>query len=68
MSGDKRNQEEFYQCQQCGTIYKAKAKHTEDGFVKLWCDYCRESTIQLNIGEQDEIYLYLNINLDNRYY
>ena len=57
------------QCQTCGMIYIVPRKiPVEEMFVKANCPNCGV-TIGLNLGEdQDDVYLYMNINLDSRMY
>ena len=59
----------WVQCQSCGTVYKIMEKlPTEALIVKAECPACNGTTA-LNCGEEyDDIYLYYNPNLDNRYY
>lgn len=56
------------QCQECGKIYVAKIKSTDDGFVHLWCSECQQVTTQLDLENEDDKYMYLNINVDPSYY
>lgn len=61
----------WVQCQHCGKLYKTKeVKISEDDlFVELHCPRCRDGTNHLLIGSyKDEVYIYGNANLDERFY
>jgi hypothetical protein len=60
--------ETLLQCQICGNIHIVKAIQTEDGFVKSWCGMCHEITTHLDIKNENDKYLYMNINIDPRCY
>lgn len=65
----KGKQSTFVQCQSCGNIYQIADKVSiEKSIIQSVCPRCGES-IGLNCGDKEEdIYLYMNINLDERYY
>ena len=61
----------YVQCQQCGKLHRVKeVKMSEDDlYTKLHCPRCRGDSNHLFIGTyQDDVYLYGNENLDDRYY
>lgn len=59
----------WIQCQSCGNIYQIANKISiEKSIVNSMCPRC-EGRVGLNCGDKEQdIYLYMNINLDNRYY
>lgn len=65
----KGKQSAWVQCQSCGNIYQIADKILiEKSIIQSMCPRCGED-IGLNCGDKEEdIYLYMNINLDERYY
>lgn len=65
----KWKQRTFVQCQSCGNIYQIADKiSVEKSIIKSTCPRCGEN-IGLNCGDKKEdIYIYMNTNLDERYY
>ena len=59
----------WVQCQHCGKIYKIQQRLPASALlVKAECPTCNGTTA-LNCGEdEDDVYLFYNANLDNRYY
>ena len=60
-----------YQCQECGSLQWSKVPFSieSDIFVKMKCGHCKNETNHLFVGENPEdVYLYGNVNLDERYY
>ena len=59
----------YVQCQHCGEVYKIPQKlSAETLIVKAECPTCN-GTLALNCGEEyDDIYLYYNNALDERFY
>ena len=59
----------WIQCQSCGNIYLINNKVSiERSIVKSECPECY-GHVGLNCGDKEEdIYVYMNVNLDNRYY
>ena len=62
----------YVQCTQCGHLHKVKKVSMSDDDLytePIWCGKCRDETKHLFIGEHPEdVYLYGDINLDERYY
>ena len=63
----------WVQCQECGKLYKVKTKDTsmsdDDLYIQLCCPKCRDGTRHLLIGEnREDVYIYGDITLDERYY
>lgn len=62
----------WLQCQHCGHLHKVKTKDVsdEDLYIEeIHCPRCRDETKHLLIGEyEDDVYIYGNVNLDNRYF
>lgn len=62
----------YVQCTQCGHLHKVKKVSMSDDDLytePIWCVKCRDGTKHLFIGEnQEDVYLYGDINLDERYY
>ena len=71
MCGDGKTKEAWVQCTNCGRVYKALVpdKTTiDDMYIIDDCPTCGVVTT-LNLGEdEDDKYLYYNVNLDDRYY
>lgn len=65
----KGKQSTFVQCQSCGNIYQIADKVSiEKSIIQSVCPRCGEN-IGLNCGDNEEdIYIYMNTNLDERYY
>lgn len=64
-------EENWMQCQVCGQLHKVKMKDTsdEDVFIELYCPRCRDETSHILIGKyREDVYLYGNMNLDERYF
>jgi len=59
----------WIQCQSCGHLYLINKKVSiEKSIVKSICPRCR-GHIGLNCGDkQEDIYVYINPNLDERYF
>ena len=59
----------WIQCQECGTVYIIPRKiPIEKIFVKTNCPHCGVTT-GLNLGDsEDDIYLYMNPNVDRFIY
>lgn len=59
----------WIQCQSCGNVYQINKKVSiEKSIVESVCPICR-GHVGLNCGDKEEdIYVYMNVNLDNRYY
>ena len=59
----------WIQCQSCGNIYLINKKVSiERSIVKSVCPRCN-GNVGLNCGEkQEDIYYFMNPNVDNRYY
>ena len=62
-------QSTWVQCQSCGNIYQIADKVSiEKSIIQSECPRCGEN-IGLNCGDKEEdIYIYMNPNLDERYY
>ena len=69
MSGTK-DRGTFIQCQQCGHIYHIKENVPVDKlYVACICPKCDEYGQGLNCGsDESDIYLYMNENVDPRFY
>ena len=65
----KEKQIAFVQCQSCGNIYQiADNVSIEKSIIQSVCPRCGEN-VGLNCGDKEEdIYIYMNPNLDERYY
>ena len=60
----------YLQCQKCGHVYLVKnlSISDDDSIVKHQCPMCENNTA-LNVGHnKEDIYMYYNVNLDNRYF
>lgn len=59
----------WIQCRECGTVYTIPRKvQIEEAFIKANCPRCGITT-GLNLGDnEDDIYLYMDINMDRRVY
>lgn len=68
MSRDK----EIFQCGCCGHIHKVDGRYKpeeEQIYVPLWCERCRDQTLQLYCGDNEsELYSLYDVNIDPRYY
>ena len=62
-------QSTWVQCQSCGKIYQIADKVSiEKSIIQSVCPRC-EDYVGLNCGDKEEdIYIYMNPNLDERYY
>ena len=61
----------WVQCQWCGKLHKTKATEPSENdlYIKLHCPRCRDEVNHLFIGtHKDEIHLYGNVNLDEKFY
>ena len=61
----------YVQCQVCGKLHKTKEVEIseDDLYIKLHCPRCRGDSNHLFIGTyKDEVYLYGNANLDERFF
>lgn len=69
MSTDWKRKRCHIQCQTCGIIYTVQHKiPIEEMYIKGNCPNCGVTT-GLNLGEnEDDIYVFMNENLDPRYY
>lgn len=56
------------QCQECGRIYEATIKKTDDGFVRVWCSHCQAIVTHIDLENEDDKYLFINVNVDPSYY
>jgi predicted RNA-binding Zn-ribbon protein involved in translation (DUF1610 family) len=65
----KEKQSTWVQCQSCGNIYQIADKVSiEKSIIQSVCPRCGEN-IGLNCGDKEEdIYVYMNPNVDERYY
>jgi predicted nucleic acid-binding Zn-ribbon protein len=65
----KGKQSTWVQCQSCGNIYQIADKVSiEKSIIQSVCPRCG-GNIGLNCGDKEEdIYIYMNPNLDERYY
>ena len=59
----------YVQCQYCGHIYRIASKVSiEDSIIESKCPRCGDM-VGLNLGDKEEdIYLYMNVNIDWRYF
>ena len=57
----------WIQCSECGRVYQIAGQTSEeDLYVVAYCTEC-ESRIGINLGcDKNDIYLYMNPNLDRR--
>lgn len=62
-------QSTWVQCQSCGKIYQIADKVSiEKSIIQSVCPRCDEC-VGLNCGDKEEdVYIYMNPNLDERYY
>ena len=69
MNTDGKKKGNWLQCQECGTVYLFPHKiQVEEIFIKANCPMCGMTT-GLNLGDKEEdVYLYMNENLDNRFF
>ena len=60
----------YVQCTQCGNVhYINDYIPFEKDYLKSFCPNCCEATTHLNLGQNEEDkYIYMDINLDSRYY
>lgn len=58
----------WVQCQMCGHIYQIQRKVSIESFIiESVCPECG-GDIGLNCGDKDDIYYFMNPNMDERYY
>lgn len=59
----------FVQCQCCGNIYLIPDEISiEKSLIKSDCPMC-SGHVGLNCGyKKEDVYIYMNLNLDDRYY
>lgn len=71
MKGEDYNNSNFVQCQCCGNTYMIKTEKeipVESLIIKSLCPKCGHIN-GLNCGKsKDDIYRFINLNIDNRYY
>lgn len=69
MSTGKKKKDTWLQCSECGKIFQIPySVSIEELYVTAECPRC-DSTKGLNLGDkQEDIYLYENPNVDERYY
>lgn len=60
--------ETLTQCQACGKVHTAKVIKNEEGIYKIWCSDCHDVVTHLDLENESDKYLYININLDAKYY
>lgn len=60
----------YYQCTKCGKIISLKKKlNLEDDMYANWiCDECGHSRLLYLCDNIDDIYIYADVILDERYY
>jgi DNA-directed RNA polymerase subunit RPC12/RpoP len=59
----------YVQCQHCGRIYRANGKFSfEDFVVRITCPICGHKYGLYCGDKQEDVYLYMNENLDWRLY
>jgi hypothetical protein len=61
---------QVFQCMQCGELHEVDMIYNseDDIYVKMKCKNCREDTLHLYCGNQDDKYIYYDLNMDYRYY
>lgn len=69
MNTEKQKNFTYIQCQTCGEIFRIPcAIPIDETFIAVICSECGVTT-GLNLGcEEDDIYLYMNPNVDSRYF
>lgn len=69
MNTERKKKTIWVQCQECGEIYQKEVMFpTNELYVKDKCPTCGYKTM-LNLGEnKEDIYLYMNPNVDYRYF
>ena len=69
MNADGKKKKTFVQCTNCGKIYQiSHSVDVEELYVTAYCKEC-ESRMAINLGDKEEdIYLYMNPNLDERFF
>lgn len=67
--GTREKESTWIQCQCCGKLYQVDRKiPISISIVRTECPRCEEYS-GLNVGyDQDEIYLYMNPNVDERFF
>ena len=63
----------FVQCQCCGKVHQVKSRDAsisdDDLYTEpLYCPRCRGETKHIVIGNEEDIYIYSNNNLDERFF
>ena len=66
---EERTEVALVQCMDCGHIYQIHKTLSSDAFIiESWCPGC-ECTKAINCGDNiNDIYLYMDINIDPRNY
>lgn len=62
---------EWLQCQSCGDLKQvdtSKYKIEDDIYIRMKCTKCNNKSAHLLLGSKDDVYLYINSNVDPRYY
>jgi hypothetical protein len=64
------NKKTYIQCTQCGCVhYVNKYIPFKVDYLKSFCRNCEKTTVCLNLGQDDDDkYIYMDINLDSRYF
>ena len=67
--GAREKESTWVQCQSCGHIYQIQRKISiEESMIESVCPKCR-GNVGLNCGDaQEDIYYFMNPNVDERYY
>jgi transcription elongation factor Elf1 len=61
--------EQLFQCQSCGSLQKEKIHlNIDDLYIKMKCKCCGDYTKHLWVGDEDDLYMNYNVNVDPRYY
>ena len=65
----KKERGTWIQCANCGKIYHIEQEVSIDRtYVPAYCPRC-EHEVGLNLGDnKDDLYLYMDVNVDQRYY
>lgn len=69
MSAESKKNFTYIQCQTCGEVYRIPCLvPIDETFIATNCPECGVTT-GLNLGcDEDEIYLYMNPNVDSRFF